>query len=161
MSNALARIQAAAETGESLNWRQLREEIHAEHENAASPTEREQLLAVFAALMDLVERTDIAPENIAEFRETRLKDYHLLVVREALVGENVCTETLDSVTRREVEAGRMSPDDELRVGAINAMVAPHYSRAELEAIAAGKPPTPPQASQTTGWRRFLSKLTGG
>jgi len=154
MSRVLAKIQAAADTGENINWRQLREEIYDEHERATTSEEREHSLAVFTALMDLVDRTDIARENLNQFRETRHKDYNLLIVRESLVGENVCTETLNAVTRREVAAGRMHSDHELRIAAINGMAAPHHTRAELEAIAAGK------SEPLHGWRRLLYKLTG-
>ena len=109
--------------------------------------------------MDLVER-NIGPDDLPLFRETRLKDYRLLLVREALIGENVCVETLDAITRREIEAGRMTPDDELRVVAVAGMATEHSSRAE--AIAAQKPAAiaPPPQAPAFGWRRLLSRLTG-
>jgi hypothetical protein len=157
MSAVITKIQAAAESGINLNWRELREEIHNEHERSETSEQREQLLAMFVALMDLVERTDIAAENLDQFRQTRQKDYNLLIVRECLVGENVCTETLDAVTQREVAAGRMDPQHELRVMAINGMAAPHHSRAELQRIASGGHTAPAEAQSS--WRKLWSKFT--
>ena len=159
MSTVFERIQTAVDAGEHLDWCQLREEIHDAHEKATTSAERERLLAAFSALMDRVERIDIAPENLAVFRETRLEDYHLLVVRECVVGETVCTETLDAVTLREVAAGRMAPDDELRVTAVDGMADSHYSRPELEAMAAAKPGSP-LAKQSTRRRGLFGRLTG-
>ena len=73
------------------------------------------------------------------------------------MGTNVCVETLDAVTRREVEADRMAPDDELRVAAVNGMAAPHYSRAELEALAVQNSNASSLPRPTTGWRRLLAR----
>jgi hypothetical protein len=158
MSNVLAKIQAAADSGSSLNWREMRGEIHDEHERSTTPDERANLLSVYVALMDLVENTDVSPDQLDQFRDTRRKDYNLLVVRECLVGEDVCTETLYEVTTREVEAGRMASDHELRVAAVNGMTAPHITRAELLAAEAKKRSQSPQ--KPSGWRNLMSKIRG-
>lgn len=129
-SDLLQRLQAAP-PGAALDWRKIREEIHDEHERATTTEERVILLGIFKAVMDLIERSDLDHEDLEKFREARLTDYRLLIVKEALIGENVCTETLDTVTQREISAGRMSPDDSLRETAVVGMAAPHLSRVEL------------------------------
>ena len=87
--------------------------------------------------MDRVERSGIVQE-LEMFKEARRQDYALLITKEALVGENVCAETLDAITEREVAAGRMAPEDPIRQGAVAAMAAPHFTRAELVAMEADK-----------------------
>ena len=70
-----------------------------------------------------------------------------------MVGTNVCVETLDEVTRREIDAGRMAEDDELRNLAKMSMAAPHMSRAELLALVDRAVPLPHEAQPLGGWRR--------
>jgi hypothetical protein len=92
------------------------------------------LLSIFTVIMDQVERSGLSGEDLAKFKVARRQDYNLLLVKESLVGENVCTETLSAVTEREVAAGRMAPDDELRTTAEVGMAAPHLTRAQLIGI---------------------------
>lgn len=47
-----------------LDWRKIREEIHEEHERATTLEERVTLLAIHKAVMDEVERSGIAAENM-------------------------------------------------------------------------------------------------
>jgi len=131
--------QRAGETLESLtgtpgaalaNWRAVREKIHDEFDRAASDEHRAALLAMFKRTMDLVESA-VAGEDREGFRQARQRDYNLLIVKECRIGENVCVDTADAVTRREVAAGRMSADHELRTMAVGGMAAPHFTRAEL------------------------------
>jgi hypothetical protein len=76
--------------------------------------------------MDLVERSgNTAPENIDAFRDARVKDYRLLVIREVLIGQNVSIELLNAVTQREVQAGRMTEIDELRQLALKGISEPY------------------------------------
>ncbi len=72
-----------------------------------------------------------------------------------MVGTNVCVGTLDEVTRREIDAGRMAEDDELRNLAKMSMAAPHLSRAELIALADGSVPSPDEAPSVGSWRRVV------
>jgi hypothetical protein len=117
------------------NWREIIEEINSEWERASTTEQRVSLLAMFKAIMDIAETT-IAPEDLEKFREARARHYSTFVVQEALVGTNVCVETLFAVTEREITAGRMLPDHTLRQLAVKQMTEPHLSRAELEAQAA-------------------------
>lgn len=154
----LQRVQADPETAPP-DWVALRAEIQGEHARATTTELRVALLGTFHALMDLVERSAIVPENLATFRQTRLSDYRQMVVHEARIGEHVCTETLDAVTRREVDAGRMPPDDELRTRAVREMAAPHPTRAQLMAMDAQKRAQVSSLMQTQPagrWRRALT-----
>lgn len=154
----LQRVQADPDAAPP-DWVDLRAEIQQEHAQATTTEARVAWLGTFNALMDLVERSAIVPENLANFRQTRARDYRQMVLREAQIGEHVCAETLDAVTRREVDAGRLSPDDELRRRAVREMAAPHPTRAQLMAMDAQKRAQASQLTQTqpaSRWRRALT-----
>jgi len=112
VSELLERLKALP-VGAPLDWRQIREDIHTEHERATTTADRVALLKIHKALMDRVER-DVASDNMEKFKEARRKDYRILIARETLVGENVDPQKLGEITQREVEAGRMASDDNLR-----------------------------------------------
>jgi hypothetical protein len=62
-------------------------------------------------------RQIIAPANMEEFRKTQQADYRALIIQEAAAGTNdgyIHPHILAAITKREVEQGRMAPDDELR-----------------------------------------------
>ena len=80
--------------------------------------------------MDIAETT-LAPEDLEKFREARAQHYKTFIVQEWVIDGNVCTETLYEVTRREIDAGRMTSDNRLREIAETGMAAPHLTRAEL------------------------------
>jgi hypothetical protein len=109
------RIEALSMQSEDtiLDWEGFRDEIHHEFGKAKTSEEREFLLEAHKILNDQLERNLDDPEYIKMFQEARLKDYRLLIAQECLVGTNVSPQILDAVTRREVAAGRMAPDDEL------------------------------------------------
>jgi hypothetical protein len=113
------------------NWREIREEIFKEFRAAQSDDQKETLLGIFKATMDLVEGTLVTPDQIPAFKEARANDYQAILTEEASVGGIVCVETLDRVTRREIAAGRMPPDSSLRQLAEKGLAAPHPTRAEL------------------------------
>jgi hypothetical protein len=117
-----------------LGWREIRAKVHDEFDKATEE-QRCALLQLFTATMNIAEAT-IRPADLEIFRKTRKQDYNRLIVKESLVGESVCAETAYAVTRREIAAGRMSPDDELAKSAAAAIAAPYSSRAELIAIEA-------------------------
>jgi hypothetical protein len=109
--------------GEPLNWLQIREGILREHERATSGADRDALLAIHTSvmdavdrsMMDAVERGEVERDALAAFRKARRQDYCRLIAFEAQVGDQISPQKLDGITRREVEAGRMAPDDELRI----------------------------------------------
>jgi hypothetical protein len=123
--------------GESLDIAAIRERIYQEFDAASTSNERSMLLGVFAGTMDHAEKYLKGPDLIA-FQTARMQDYKLLLIKECLVGENVCAETMLWVTAREVAAGRMEETHSLRQLALSASQAPHPSRAELFAELARK-----------------------
>jgi hypothetical protein len=160
VNDLIESLRAGSESGQDIDFRAIRERIYEEHDKATTIDDRVRLLQIFNLVMDLVERnferkgTD--PKLIQDFRNARQSDYRLFIVKECMVGENVCAETLAAVAQREVAAGRMTPGHTLYTMAQEQVAKPHLSRAELVAIAAKKGATatfvkPPE----TGWRRAL------
>jgi hypothetical protein len=108
-------LEAQAAIGGPMDWPRIRKEIHAEHERAITTADREALLTIHKIVMDTVER-QIGAEDLAEFRKIRRQDYRLLLIQEAIIGDNsgnINPQRMAAITRREVEAGRMAADDEL------------------------------------------------
>lgn len=136
--------------GENIDISPIRGRIHDEFDSATNSEERSMLLGVFAVTMDHAEK-HITGHDLESFKTARQQDYNLL--KECLVGEDVCAETMFSVTARELAAGRMEESHTLRRLAVNAMAAPHRSRAALVAAFAKKSAAPAKA-------RTLSKLRG-
>ena len=119
MDQYLEHLQADAEAGKPINWRQVREDMHGRHENATSSEERAVYISVWYAVMNLVVQSGIPKEDErAKFSETLNKDYNLFIVRESFKDGNVVPETLYEVTAREIDAGRMAPNHRLRLLAI-------------------------------------------
>lgn len=117
-------VEAAA------NWRQMRVRIHDEFEQATSSDQRAALLALNQSLMNMAEKA-VDPKELENFREIRGHSYSLLVVKECLVNDQVCTKTADAVIRREVAAGRMVPDHSLRDLKQMRAFAAHLTRTRL------------------------------
>ncbi len=134
-----------------LDWRNTREEIYSKLEQTSTEAERVLLLSMYTALMDAVEQQFDFTES-EDFQQARQHDYNLFIIKECLVGEVVCTETLFEVTRREIKAGRMEAANSLAEGAVGAMVEPHLSHQELLAIEEKR-----QAElKIAAWRKALS-----
>lgn len=138
------------------NWREIIEEVNNEFGRVTTEENRAALLATFKATMDFAETT-VAPDNLQTFQEARQRHYKSFIVQEALVGSNVCVETLYAITKREIDAGRMAADDSLRKTAEMGVAAPHLSRAELVAQMSAQP----APKQPNLWKRFLAWLSGG
>lgn len=154
-TDILNRLQADAAAGKQLDFRAVREQIHDAAEQTVDSSERVILLQVFHAVMDLVERSEnIAPEDMELFRDTRAKDYRLLLMREVLIGQNVSVELLHAVTQREVQAGRMVEDDELRQLAVKGLAEPYLSVQELLKIEQDRLDA---EAKPTGWRRWFGR----
>ena len=99
-----------------FDWRKVRDDITGVYAGA-SIDERVTLLKLYNAVMDLVDRhlSASSASDVDVFRSARKQDYNAMIASECLDGEgNVMPEALRMVTLREVEAGRMSADDELR-----------------------------------------------
>ena len=154
-SELLDRMQSDTEAGKELDFRAVRDEIHAASELTTDPHERVVLLKLFHLVLDAAERSgNVAPENLDTFRQIRAKDYRLLLMREVLIGENVSTKLLNAVTQREVQAGRMSEQDELRLFAVKALAEPYLSVQDLLRIEQQRLAT---VVKPRGWRRWFSK----
>lgn len=151
----LSQLQADAAAGKELDFRTVRERIHESSERTSDSSERVVLLQIFHAVMDLVERSgNIAPENFDAFRDTRAKDYRLLLMREVLIGHNASVELLHAVTEREVQAGRMPESDELRQLAVKGLAEPYMSAQELLKVEQDRLAA---ESKPKGWRRWFGK----
>lgn len=94
---------------------ELREWIHAQYPLASTDEERSRLLNLHRELNDVLERQLTDPEDLERLREARSQDYRLLLISEVVdQAGNASPELLARVTEREVRAGRMAEDDELR-----------------------------------------------
>ena len=113
------------------DWKQVREEIISKHKKASKVEEFITLLSLHKSLMDAVESQLSDSVVVEKFREIRSKDYNMLITRECTIGGSVCIDTLYELTQRELEAGRMGPEDNLINLAVGAIAEPHYSREQL------------------------------
>lgn len=143
----LAEIQDEAKSGINFDWKKARERIHDEHAKAETSDDRAILVALHVAVMDQVERTGVEREKLDEFRKARAQDYALLIVRESTVNENVSPQLLDVVTQREVSAGRMPFDHDLK----------KLASAGLLMTAGGGTPEP---TPSTGIRNMIRRFWG-
>jgi hypothetical protein len=150
-ANNLVRQLESMPQDQPLEWKTIRDEIQREADSPNTEEERIILLKLFNATMDRAEQefSVSAPDKLQALRNVRLADYRLLLIKEAMVGENVCADTFYEITEREIAAGRMSPDDGLRITAAQRILEPHPTRAEMIAIAEGRPAKP---------RGFFSRL---
>ena len=143
-------IQLLNEPGAPLaNWMEILDEITNDFERSTTTNSRVALLQLLKTIDNIAETT-IPPNELKAFRESRHKCYKTFLVQESLVGENICVDTLASVTQREIVAGRLSPDDSLCKIVKNYMAEPDLSKDEL----IGRSVTQP----VSGWRRALTWL---
>ena len=158
MSKLLQRLRSLP-PGAPLDWKRICEEIRDEHERATTTAEWVALLGIHQAVMDAVEQqANLAPGELEKSRDARARDYRLMIIREVMIGANVCNETLYEATKREIAAGRMAQNDSLHHNAVLGIGAPHLSRAELVAIDAAKRDAGTSASQESSWPRALGWL---
>lgn len=101
-----------------VDWseaRALRDRIVAAHRSAECEADRVAMLFSFQALMDHVEQSEMLDESgLRQLAGLRRADYLMMLNLEALRDGNVDPDALDNVTAREVEAGRLAPNDEFR-----------------------------------------------
>jgi hypothetical protein len=146
-NDLLQELQSRSD-GASIDWRSIRERVHHEFDAANTVAERELLLAIFKTTMDYAEAT-VAKEDLQKFREARRQDYNLLLIKETRVGNNISPERMLEVTAREIAAGRMTEDHELRELSVDACASLHSTHAEMIA-AEDQKKNPLFAKQTLG-----------
>jgi hypothetical protein len=141
-----------------LNWKEINAEICNEWSQSFMgkqielnwpllSSKRVNLLTLFKSVMDIAEKS-VSAEDAELIRNAREQQYKTFIVQEAMVGENVCVETLYAVTSREITSGRMDESNSLRQLAIDGISAPHLTRAEL--IAQMQPKAPLSFMQKIG-----------
>ena len=121
-SELLERMTATC-AGSLLEWNEFRREIIEHFRRATSTPERVALLRAYQALMDAVERSpDVAAEDARKFKELRQQEYYLMLIAEAARPDGqVRPQKMEEITRREIEAGRMSPNDGMREDTVRAL----------------------------------------
>ena len=117
MNEHLQKLIDEMKTSSDLVWTTIRDRLHEEHQRATTSEERATCLALFTGMMDAVAR-QLEPDALAKFKEARRKDYSTFIVRESTTGTEVDIAKLNVVTAREIVAGRMAPNHQLRIVAI-------------------------------------------
>ena len=114
VSELLERMTAQHE-GASFEWNKARAEIVDEFRRATTTPERVALLSVYKLVMDAVEGSSVfTPEDMAKIKELRGREYIQMLLQEAVRPDGLIDpQKMKEITRREIEAGRMAPDDSL------------------------------------------------
>ena len=122
-SEILERMLAAGYEGSLREWNKFRNEIVKTFKRVSTTSERVALLRAYNALLDAVEQAPgLASKDIAEINEARLSEYRLMLVAEGAGPDGFLdSQKIEEITRREIEAGRMSPDDVLRKDTVRAL----------------------------------------
>lgn len=123
------KVEGCAE--DSAEWSSVRDEIFIRHNNAITVDEYITLLSLHQMLMGYIEAKLPDGISIDEIKALKNQDYKMLLKREYVIGGSVCIDTLYELTQRELEAGRMDPQDELINLAMGAIAGPHYTREQL------------------------------
>lgn len=95
------------------DWRTFQQEIDRLHKESRTQDEYVTLLEAHRNLVAVAEHC-FSPETCAEVRRIAASEYKTFLLAEAMEGELVNPVVLDRITAREVEAGRLAPDDDLR-----------------------------------------------
>ncbi len=95
------------------DWRSFRDEIAALHEK---PNTEEEYVSLLEAHSKLVAVAKFAydHETYSKLLPIIATEYLMFLNKEAMQGESISPLLLERVTGREVEAGRLAPDDPLR-----------------------------------------------
>jgi hypothetical protein len=119
----LERMLTAGYDGSLREWNKFRNEIVKHFKRVSTTSERVALLRAYKALMDAVEQAPgLASKDIAEISEARLSEYRSMLVAEGAWPDGFLdSQKMEEITRREIEAGRMSPDDRLRKDTVRAL----------------------------------------
>src|ERR1700682_5691039 len=100
-------------TPERVNVGEIVKRIHEEFDAEPDSEQRGMLLAVYTLMMDAQEQV-LTGEDLTLLRNSRKKEYNLFLIKESVVDNNVNPHLLKIATDREVKAGRMTEDHELR-----------------------------------------------
>lgn len=111
MNAEIAAIHARMAQGG--DWFTFREEIARLHKEAKTQNEFVTLLEAHRILVGLAEHC-FAPEKCAELRQFAFGEYMMFLNLEAMENEMINPVMLDRITAREVESGRLAPDDGFR-----------------------------------------------
>lgn len=95
------------------DWRTFQQEIGRLHKEARTQDEYVTLLDAHRILVAVAEDC-FDPETCAEVRKIAASEYKTFLLAEAMEGDLVNPVLLDRITAREVESGRLAPDDDLR-----------------------------------------------
>jgi hypothetical protein len=119
----LERMLTAGYEGSLREWNKFRNEIVKHFKRVSTTSERVALLRAYKALMDAVEQAPgLASKDIAEINEARLSEYRSMLVAEGAWPDGFLdSQKMEEITRREIEAGRMSSDDVLRKDTVRAL----------------------------------------
>jgi hypothetical protein len=119
----LERMLTAGYEGSLREWNKFRNEIVKHFKRVSTTSERVALLRAHKALMDAVEQAPgLASKDIAEINEARLSEYRSMLVAEGAWPDGFLdSQKMEEITRREIEAGRMSSDDVLRKDTVRAL----------------------------------------
>ncbi len=111
-----ARMEAEALA--EFNWRGWRDEIARLHNEAQTEAEHIAIIEAHQSLLDIGERV-FDPDTLATIRPIHRAEYKNFLNKESLEFGNINPVRLEYVTRREVEAGRLAPEDGLRELAVS------------------------------------------
>ena len=95
------------------NWRSFRDEIAALHETAKTEQEYVTLLEAHRNLVAVGEYA-FDKETYEKLLPVTAAEYRMFLNKEAMEDGLINPVSLERITRREVEAGRLAPDDEFR-----------------------------------------------
>lgn len=95
------------------DWRGFQQEISRLHEVATTKAEYVTLLEAHANLIAVAEHAFDA-ETHAKILPIARSEYLMFLNKEAMENGSINPALLDRITRREVEAGRLAPDDDFR-----------------------------------------------
>ena len=73
VNDLLERIGAQTAGGAPMDWAQIREDIHAEHDRATTGRDREVLLQIYKVVMDAVER-QMRGKDLDAFKKARTEE---------------------------------------------------------------------------------------
>jgi len=85
-----------------------------EYRQCATKSEKEQLLNLHKATLDIMERSFIDDSDMHTFKNAREQHYNTMLVWEATVDGDVDANILYSITQREIDAGRMTEENSIR-----------------------------------------------